>query len=153
MKKICLGLLFAVLSATTLWAQLPFGIGAGPRVGTTVKDNKFIAGVQAEVKFMSFAFVPSLEKVFVKNEKNYNINLDAQYETYGMGVAKMFIGGGYVTNIVHPDGSSSTTNHGFDVQIGGKAGLAPLNLFGLVRYSRVNGKTNEALIIGVTIGM
>lgn len=141
------------LTGTNASAQLPFGFGAGPRIGTTVKDNNFIAGAQIELTVASFTLAPSFEKVFVKNSTDYNINIDGQYEMFGAGLAKIFAGGGYVINLSKPDGFSRTTHHGFDVQGGGKANLSSLHVFGLLRYTRIGKNGDTALVFGVNFGI
>lgn len=155
MKKLVFIALIAAwaLMGTKASAQLPFGVGAGPRIGTTVKDNNFIAGGQIELTVASFTLAPSFEKVFVKNSTDYNISIDGQYEIFGAGLAKMFVGGGYVINLAKPDGFSRTTNHGFDIQGGGKANLSSLHIFGLLRYTRIEGNGDAALVFGVNFGI
>jgi hypothetical protein len=153
-KSLCITVLaILIFSTSNAFSQLPFGISAGPCIGSTVKKNKFLAGGQIELKIASFTLAPNIEKIFVKNVKEYNINLDGQYDIYGVGVAKMFMGGGYVIHLEKPDGGSRNNGHGFDIQIGGKAGFGSLHFFGVVKYTHLNHGSDEALILGANFGI
>lgn len=159
MKRFTVVMLFAVLTLTAFssnsFAQI--GLKVGPRVGTETKDGNLFAGAQVEASILMFTVVPNIEYVFVKDAKQYNINLDGQYTLMGVGVAKIFAGAGYTISIFDADKNSldnpkAETNNGFNVQVGGKAGLGGFEVFALAKYMRINGVNNNALVAGLNVG-
>lgn len=148
-------LLSLALLSSNSFAQI--GLKFGPRVGTDTKEGDLFAGAQVEAKILMITLAPNIEYVFVKDAKQYNLNLDAQYTVFGVGVAKLFAGAGYIMSITDPDkvgaiDPKSKTNNGFNVQFGGKAGLAGFEVFALVKHMRVDGKGNNALVAGMNFG-
>ena len=159
MKRIILLSLFAFTSLAVLssnsFAQI--GLKFGPRVGTETKNGDFFAGAQLEAQILMITIVPNVEYVFVKNAKQYNINLDGQYTILGVGIAKVFAGAGYTMSIVDPDKAGlidpkSKTNNGFNIQVGGKAGLGGFEVFALAKYMRINKANDNALVAGMNFG-
>lgn len=159
MKRFTVVSLIALMSLIFLssnsFAQL--GLKVGPRFGTDTKNGDFLAGAQVELKILMITLAPNVEYYFNKDAKIYHLNLDGQYTLFSAAVAKIFVGGGYVLSFDDPDkiGSidpKSKTNNGFNVQAGGKAGLAGFELFALVKHIRMNGKGNNALVGGLNFG-
>lgn len=148
-------LLSLILLSSNSFAQI--GLKFGPRVGTDTKEGDLFAGAQVEAKILMITLAPNIEYVFVKDAKQYNLNLDAQYTVFGVGVAKLFAGAGYIMSIYDGDkiagiDPKSVTNNGFNVQFGGKAGLAGFEVFALVKHMRIDGKGNNALVAGMNFG-
>jgi hypothetical protein len=159
MKRFTIAMFFAVMSLLVLssnsFAQI--GLKVGPRAGTDTKEGDFFAGAQVEAKILMITLAPNIEYVFAKDAKQYNLNLDAQYTVFGVGIAKLFAGAGYIMSITDPDkvggvDPKSVTNNGFNVQFGGKAGLAGFEVFALAKHMRVDGKGNNALVAGLNFG-
>jgi hypothetical protein len=148
--SVFLALTFAGTSAS---AQLPVGLSIGPRIGTETENNDFFAGGQVELKMPFITLAPNYEYVFVKDAKSHVVNLDLQYTMYSFAVAKMFVGGGYVINIVDPDGLKSVTNNGFNAQVGAKGSAVKFNFFGLARYNRIEGEDSFALVVGTNFNL
>jgi hypothetical protein len=149
-------LLSLILLSSNSFAQI--GLKFGPRVGTDTKEGDLFAGAQVEAKILMITLAPNIEYVFVKDAKQYNLNLDAQYTVFGVGVAKLFAGAGYIMSIYDKDKTTlggdpkAVTNNGFNVQFGGKAGLAGFEVFALVKHMRIDGKGNNALVAGMNFG-
>lgn len=148
-------LLSLIVLSSNSFAQV--GLKFGPRAGTDTKNGDFFAGAQVEARILMITFAPNVEYVFVKDTKQYNVNLDAQYTVLGVGVAKLFAGGGYIMSISDPDkvggiDPKAKTLNGFNVQFGGKAGLAGFELFALVKHMRIDGEGNNALVAGMNFG-
>ncbi len=134
-------------------AQLPVGIAAGVRVGTDTEDNNFLAGGQVELKVPFITVVPNYEYTFIKDVTNHRLNVDLQYTVLGVGIAKLFAGGGYVMNTAKPKGGDSVSESGFNVQVGGKAGLSKIDVFALARYNKIKKADSFALVAGVNFGL
>lgn len=134
-------------------AQLPIGLAAGARVGSDTENNDILAGGQIEVKVPFITIVPNYEYVFIKDVTNHRINLDLQYTVIGLGIAKLFAGGGYVMSSVKPKGGKSTSESGFNVQVGGKAGFSKLGVFGLARYNKIKDADSFALVAGLNFDL
>ncbi|MBL7959912.1 hypothetical protein JNL27_06680 [bacterium] len=159
MKRFTAVTLIALMSllviSSSSFAQI--GLKFGPRVGTETKNGDLFAGAQVEASILMITLVPNVEYVFVKDAKQYNINLDGQYTVFGVGVAKLFAGAGYSMSIVDPDkvglvDPKSDTFNGYNVQFGGKAGLGGFEVFALAKYMRIDGKGNQALVAGMNFG-
>jgi hypothetical protein len=103
-----------------------------------------------EVKVPFISIVPNYEYVIIKHATLHQVNLDVQYTLAGALVAKMFVGGGYVMQMAKPDisGADMKSNSGFNVQIGAKAGVGPLNIFALGKYQKVKKSDTFGLVLG-----
>ncbi|NUM82444.1 hypothetical protein HUU42_16740 [bacterium] len=149
-KTITILSILALFAVTGASAQIPFAnLGFGARAGSNTENGDFFFGGQAYLGISKFTLVPNYEYASGDDAKFHTINIDGQYEVYGLAVAKMFIGGGYVIQSVKPDKIvgitvKKPTNKGFNVQIGGKAGLGPIEIFGLAKMVRIDvQKFNE----------
>ncbi len=171
--------LAAMVAASVASAQIPgIDLGFGARVGArTLEKNEsgdLLFGGQVQLGISKIALVPNYEYISGKSEFGgvkydvalHTINLDAQYEIYGLAVAKMFVGGGYVIQLSKPSGAgvADKTSNGFNLQIGGKAGVGPLNVFGLAKANFLKVKsiipgdgsknrTSFALVLGANFSL
>lgn len=160
MKRFTVVSLIAIMSlivlSTNSFAQL--GLKVGPRFGTETKNGDFFAGAQAELKILMITLAPNAEYYLnSKDAKIYHINLDGQYTVLSVGVAKLFAGVGYTMSIVDPDKVGSVdpkaiTDNGYNIQFGGKAGLAGFELFALVKRIQIKGKGDNAMLAGLNFG-
>ncbi len=155
MKRFTVVMLFILMVTSSAFAQI--GLKVGPRVGTETKDGNFFAGAQAELKVLMITLAPNVEYYFIDDAKRYDLNLDGQYTVFGVGVAKLFAGAGFTMSIYDADkvglvDPKSVTNNGFNVQFGGKAGLAGFEVFALAKYMNIDGKGNQALVAGLNFG-
>lgn len=146
-------LVMGVVVTNATMAQLPVGIAAGVRVGTDTENNDFLAGGQVELKIPFFTVVPNYEYTFIKDVTNHRLNVDLQYTVLGIGIAKLFAGGGYVMNTAKPKGGDSVSENGFNVQVGGKAGLSKIDVFALARYNKIKKADSFALVAGINFGL
>lgn len=179
MKRMLSFFAASLMIASAAAAQIPgidvgFGVRAGARTLNKGESGELLLGGQVQVGISKLTLVPNYEYISAKTDIGvveydvtlHTINLDAQYEIYGLAVAKMFVGGGYVIQLSRPDGTGTVneTNNGFNVQIGGKAGVGPLNIFGLAKANFIKVKsvlpnedsknrTNFALVIGANFNL
>lgn len=179
MKRVWSFIAASLVMSSVAVAQIPgvdvgFGVRAGARTLNKGESGELLLGGQVQVGISKITLVPNYEYISAESEVGtvkydvtlHTINLDAQYEIYGLAVAKMFVGGGYVIQLSKPDGAGvvDKTNNGFNVQIGGKAGVGPLNIFGLAKANFLKVKsvlpgedsknrTNFALVIGANFSL
>ncbi len=146
---------FIIMDHSMTYAQLPIGLSAGVRGGVLTKDNDYLGGAQVELKVPFITIVPNYEYVFVKNGKLHQVNLDLQYTLASAMVAKMFFGGGYVMQMAKPDisGADMKTYSGFNLQLGAKAGVGPLNVFALGKYQKVKKNDTFGLVLGTNFSI
>ncbi|MCB0832165.1 MAG: hypothetical protein KDC45_01745 [Bacteroidetes bacterium] len=152
MKKLFY-LLLTIVLIPQAYAQLPFGVSVGGRVGTETKDGKSFVGGQAEVRVLQFIITPNVEYYLnAKNASRYDINFDGLYKVVGVGVAQIYAGGGYIISTVNPDAGKSKSFSGYNAQIGGRAGLGGITFFALIKYMRIDGKGDQGMVAGVNFG-
>ncbi|MBX7151189.1 hypothetical protein K1X84_06075 [bacterium] len=159
-KAVTILSILTLFSVTSASAQIPFAnLGFGARAGSNTENGDFFFGGQAYIGISKFTLVPNYEYTAGDDAKFHTINIDGQYEIYGLAVAKMFIGGGYVIQGVKADNrtfgaatAKNPSNKGFNVQIGGKAGLGPIEIFGVAKMIRLDVQNfNETEGTGTSI--
>jgi len=169
----------ATVMASVASAQVPgIDVGFGARVGARTlnkgESGDLFFGGQVQLGISKITLVPNYEYTSGKSEIGsvkydvtlHTINLDAQYEIYGLAVAKMFVGGGYVIQASKVSGAGTVdkTSNGFNLQIGGKAGVGPLNVFGLAKANflkiksivpgdNAKNRTSFALVLGANFSL
>jgi hypothetical protein len=153
MKRLLVFSLFLLVAVNTVHAQLPIGLSFGARGGLETKESDFLVGGQVELKAPFITIVPSYERILIKDVATNRINIDLQYTVFSLAVAKLFAGGGYVINSAKPKGLDSVSENGFNLQVGGKAGLSKLGVFGLARYTKIEKETSIALVAGVNFSL
>ncbi len=179
MRSIGTSIVGILLVTAVAGAQVPgidvgFGVRAGARTLNKGESGEFSFGGQAYVGVSKLTLIPNYEFTSGKQEigpiepkvKWHTLNIDVQYELYGLAVAKLYAGGGYIIQAVKPDGAGVTneTNTGFNVQVGGKAAVGPINVFGLAKANFLKVKsivpgeesknrTNFALVIGANFNL